>query len=116
MKATIKFLLFFVMVFCFTNALEAFEGHCNHCYTDQAFNNQRVDQLITNEQGVFFLVDGLWFGAQGMQAASEGIFLLEDGEWMPLHEVVRCGGKCLWWKCPNPVCGKYNPQSVRYCV
>jgi len=73
---------------------------------------QRIDQVVANEQGVFLLVNGCWLSSQAMQATSDEILVLENGEWIPLQEAVRCDSYHVW-KCP--ICGTYNPQGVSRC-
>lgn len=42
MKTMIKFITLFVLAFCFNNAIQAEVGNCN---AEEAFNNQKIDQL-----------------------------------------------------------------------
>lgn len=82
------------------------------CSLNQAIERQRIDQVITDEQGVFLLIDGCWLGSQGMQATSEGILILENGEWIPLQEAVKCDNYYVW-QCRN--CKKWNSESTSRC-
>jgi hypothetical protein len=95
-------------MFCSINA-QAVDN--TYCY-DQLFDNHRIDQVVIHEQGVFILVNGCWLSSQGMQATAEGILVMEDGEWLPLHEVIKCDNYHVW-RCP--ICGTYNPQGTSRC-
>ncbi len=94
---------------CCLTAVHAFDG--TNCWSGES-RIHRVDQIITNEQGVFLLVDGFWLGSQGMQAVPDGILVLENGEWMTLEEAVR-GDNYYVWQCR--ACKAWNPQGTSKC-
>src|ERR1700722_16608540 len=105
MKAVSKFLGICLLVFSCANSIEAFEEIHANSYNEQLFDNQRVDQVITNAQGVFLLIDGCWIGTQGMQATQDGIIVLENGEWISLYEAKQVNNYYVW-QCP--ICKTWN--------
>ena len=109
-----RFITICLLAFCYTNSIQAFEGNNNNHYNydEQLLDYQQVEQVITNEQGVFLLIDGCWIGAQGMQATQDGIFVLENGEWISLFEAKNCN-KNYVWRCP--ICGTWNVQNGLPC-
>ncbi len=114
MKAIFKFIALFTLVFCCANVMQAFEGNCVHMYAfdEQSFDNQHIDKIITNEQGVFLLIDGCWIGTQGVHVTQDGMFVLENGEWISLFE-ARGRSNNYVWQCP--ICKTWNVQNGQPC-
>ncbi len=110
MKTWMKYVFSLALTLCCLGTLQA--SSWESCSINSSIGRQYVDQVVSDEQGVFLLIDGCWLGTQGMQATPEGILVLENGEWIPLQEAVRCDNYYVW-KCRN--CGYYNPQGVFKC-
>lgn len=111
MKGKCNIVNIFLLIFFMTNAIQAFERVENY-FTEQMPNSGKIEQMITNEQGVFLFVDGLWFGAEELQATAEGILVLQDGEWKSLAEVA--GNNNYVWICP--ICGHTNVHTGLPCA
>ncbi len=111
MKTWMKYVFSLVLTLCCLGTLQA--SSWESCSVNLSTERQHVDQVVSDEQGVFLLLDGCWLGTQGMQATPEGILVLENGEWIPLQEAIRCDNYYVW-KCRN--CGYYNPQGVFKCM
>ena len=116
MRAISKFVTICLLAFCCINSLQALEENYanSYHYNEQLLDNQRIDKIITNEQGVFLLIDGCWIGTQGMQATQGGIFVLENGEWMSVLEAIEGGIFPLeTWECSR--CHFMNYEGISAC-
>ena len=101
------------------NATHALENVGIHQKTEimSRFNDSAtlfIEQVITNDQGVFLLVNDFWVCGKGMQASEEGTFVLVNEEWMPLLAAIE-SGDCIRasWKCSK--CRRYNLDGVNAC-
>ncbi len=71
MKTRMKYILSLALTLCCLGTLQA--SSQESCSVNSSIERQRIDQVITNEQGVFLLINGCWLGTQGMQATPEGV-------------------------------------------
>ena len=106
-----KHIFSLALTMCCLGSLQA--SSWESCPVNSSSERQRIDQVITDEQGVFLLIDGCWLGTQGMQATSEGTLVLENGAWIPLQEAVRCDNYYVW-QCRH--CKYWNPQGINKCL
>lgn len=110
-----KLKLFIFLILCFNvahayNYSQKFEDE--NYFVDPA--NPPIDQVITNDQGVFLLVNDFWVCGQGFQASEAGTFLLVNGEWMSLVAAIE-SEDCIQasWICSK--CGRYSMDGVNVC-
>lgn len=74
-----------------------------------------VSQVISNDDGVFLLVDDFWLCAEAFQTAGIDSFVMVGGQWMSLSKAVESGeGRLRSWKCKR--CQRYNLEGVNGCA
>ncbi len=78
----------------------------------EKFNNHQINQIITNDEGVFLLVGDLWIEAEGLLTMPGNCLLLEGGKWVSINEVMDCD-TYKTWVCR--ICGWVNPQGITRC-
>ena len=108
MKIFYKLIFFCVLCLGVITPMQAYDGaHCDMVkhenYSTQS-KVHRIHQVVTNDQGVFLLIDSSWLQSQGMQATPNGVLVLQNGEWMTLEAAIECGSfyawqcrRCLTW-------------------
>lgn len=69
-----KFLVLFILMFCFREMVEASVEEMS-----EKFNNYHVDQVISTDEGIFLLVADQWIRAEGLLAMPNSFLLLENG-------------------------------------
>lgn len=111
MKRKFNLINIFLFVFFMGYAAQAYE-QVENCFDEQIPTIEKIEQMITNEQGVFLLVDGLWFGADALQATRDGILVLKDGTWRSLGDCFNCDSYKTW-KCRH--CKTYNGEGAKNC-
>jgi hypothetical protein len=106
MRTKLRFLNLSI-VFCFFYSLQAFAG------TDQSiFENEKIEHIAANENGVFLLVNGNWISAQGIVASADGLLLLREGEWIGLSDVIARDNYYIW-QCRS--CKSWNVEGTTVC-
>jgi hypothetical protein len=118
MKIMIKSMWLVLLILC-CNVAYSFENVSVHQKAEimSRFNGIQtplIEQVVTNEQGVFLLVNDFWVCSKSMQASEEGTFVLVNGEWMSLLAAIE-NGDCIRasWKCSK--CGRFNMDGVNAC-
>lgn len=93
MKMWMKYVFTIALTCCCLGTLQAsWESDS----INPSVERQRIEQIITDDEGVYVLIDGFWLGSQGIQATPEEILVLEDGEWIPLQEAIRSDNYYVW--------------------
>ena len=78
------------------------------------FGKPFVDQMITNQSGVFLRVGDCWIVAAGLYASSDGLFVLIYGNWMTVEEALEIPEcKLKTWVCSR--CKFINYEGVNVC-
>ncbi len=108
MRGLYKFMFLLVLAFCHMPMANAIEQGI-----PEQFDNYKINQVMTTEEGVFLLVDDLWIGAEGILAMPGNVLLLENGKWVSISEVIA-GDTYYTWRCR--VCGYVNPQGTTKCL
>jgi hypothetical protein len=74
-----------------------------------------VNQIITNEEGVFLHVGDCWIESEGLIASNDGLMVLIEGNWMPLPNATFVDDcKRGSWQCSR--CDRYNLEGVEACA
>lgn len=74
-----------------------------------------MSQVISNEDGVFLLVDDFWLCTEAFQTTGIDSFVMVEGEWTSLSKAVESGeGRLRSWKCKR--CQRYNLEGVSGCA
>ncbi len=75
MKTWMKYVFSLALTLCSLGTIQASSWGS---HSINSIERQHVDQVVSDERGVFLLIDGCWLGTQGMQASRDGILVLEN--------------------------------------
>ena len=112
-------IMLFILLVLGCNSIFAFNGDSNFKHSYNGWFNElqqpMVDQVISNEQGVFLLINDFWLCTEAFQITGLDSFVLLNGEWLSLSEAIESGTCHLSsWKCKR--CERYNLEGVNACA
>lgn len=115
---SINYMLFIMCVLC-CNAVYSFEGNngwmgVKYERSMKEFGKPFVDQVITNQQGVFLRIGDYWIVTEGLQATPAGMLVLIYGNWMSVEEALEIP-ECRrgTWECSR--CHFINYEGISAC-
>lgn len=101
----------FICLSCFLfvlnlNSLIGFDN-----LVDKLENYKQLNQIVTNDQGVFFQTEEAWVQAEAMVISSDNIMVLLDNKWISLEDCLCDTYKT--WRCRN--CKTVNAEGSPTC-
>jgi hypothetical protein len=110
------FLILFMLFFSVAYSFESNKIHTGVKYefSTKGFEKLFVDQVISDQQGVFLRVGDVWIVTEGLQATSEGMLVLIYGDWMTVEDAMKIP-ECRrgTWECSR--CHFINYEGISVC-
>lgn len=118
MRSINKYIFFITLMLC-CNITYSFENgnpymSVRYERSMNEFEKPLVDQVITNQQGVFLRVGDCWIVIEGLQATPEGMLVLIYGGSMTVEEALEIP-ECRMgtWECSR--CHFINYEGISAC-